>query len=195
MLTHSAVRQDNLSGNEIVHGRPFRSLCPLCAASLETLYRDEHEQVKAWLAQHVGGERADDLAQEVFIGAARSPQLPRLKNPSAFLYRIARNLLIDKFRRQGCTPRTISLCDAPETASEPDQEAAFTARETRMIYEDTLAQFPEKTARIFRLSRQEHRTYRQIGEMLGISEAAVEYHMMRALARLRETLGDAICAE
>ena len=39
------------------------------------------------------------------------------------------------------------------------------------------------------MSRFEERTYRQIHEELGISLGTVEYHMMKALADIRDAIG------
>lgn len=58
------------------------------------------------------------------------------------------------------------------------------------IIDDTLKHLGERTETIFRLSRFEGLTNREIAPELGISEKTVEYHMSKALKELRVSLED-----
>lgn len=58
------------------------------------------------------------------------------------------------------------------------------------IIDDTLKHLGERTETIFRLSRFEGITNREIAAELGISEKTVEYHMSKALKELRVSLED-----
>ena len=58
------------------------------------------------------------------------------------------------------------------------------------IIDDTLKHLGERTETIFRLSRFEGLTNREIAAELGISEKTVEYHMSKALKELRVSLED-----
>ncbi|MDB5014676.1 MAG: polymerase, sigma-24 subunit, subfamily [Daejeonella sp.] len=49
---------------------------------------------------------------------------------------------------------------------------------------------PEKCRSVFELSRQQHKTNREIAEFLGISEKTVENHLTKAIRRLRVGLAD-----
>lgn len=60
----------------------------------------------------------------------------------------------------------------------------------REIIDDTLSQLGERTETIFRLSRFEGMTNREIAAELGISEKTVEYHISKALKELHVSLGD-----
>lgn len=151
----------------------------------------EADALRAWLARQVGLETADDLAHEVFLRAAGCPQLGELRNPRGFLRRIARNLIIDRVRRQPRPSTIVPLFETIDTASAPEQEAGLHERETLAAYEDSLALLPARTARIFAMSRVERKTYRQISEELTITPATVEYHMMRALRCVRLGLAEA----
>ncbi|MEX2403824.1 MAG: sigma factor-like helix-turn-helix DNA-binding protein [Balneolales bacterium] len=51
---------------------------------------------------------------------------------------------------------------------------------------------PEKTQRIFNLSRKEHYTHCEIAEKLNCSPKTVEYHIGKALQHLRFNLKDHI---
>ena len=58
------------------------------------------------------------------------------------------------------------------------------------IIDDTLKHLGERTETIFRLSRFEGITNREIAAELGISEKTVEYHISKALKELRVSLED-----
>jgi RNA polymerase sigma-70 factor (ECF subfamily) len=186
-----------------VHRRPEPSFClkapspePAVGtnsdgpATLEQLYRRERPKLLVWLTRRVGAEQARDLAQEVFVRAAMSDQLMQLQNPCGFLFRIARNLLIDEGRRQQCRIKPLPLFDGCDAAHNGGQEDHLNAKETTELFERAMSQLPEKTARIFAMSRFEKKTYREIHKELGISLATVDYHMMKALAYLRDKLID-----
>ncbi|WP_373513688.1 sigma factor-like helix-turn-helix DNA-binding protein [Persicitalea sp.] len=58
------------------------------------------------------------------------------------------------------------------------------------IFDKVLRDLPEKTGRIFRLSRLEFRSTREISQTLGIPERTVEYHITRSLQSMRQQLKD-----
>ena len=51
-----------------------------------------------------------------------------------------------------------------------------------------ISQLPPRQQEIFRMSREQNLTYKQIAEHLSISEKTVEYHMGLALKYLRKNL-------
>ena len=160
-----------------------------CRRTLDELYRQERAGLIAYLARRVGSDRARDLAQDVFLRAATSKQLTELVNPAGFLRRIASNLLVDETRRQKCRVRTQPLLENADAPSRAAQEDAVHVRETRQALEIALAELPEKCARIFAMNRFEKKSYREIHIELGIALPTVDYHMMKALAHLRQALG------
>ncbi len=62
--------------------------------------------------------------------------------------------------------------------------------DVRACIKMALDRLPSKTRRIFLLSRIEHKTYREIAEIEGLSVKSVEFHVSKALKTLRSDLGD-----
>lgn len=153
---------------------------------LERLYRREREGIYGYFARRVGPDLASDLTQEVFLRAATSAHLPRIDNPAGFLRRIARNLLIDRFRKMKCKGSIITLRENFELPCGAEQEESIIARDAEQIMSAALSGLSPKTVRIFKMSRFEQKSYREIHCELGIALATVDYHMMRALACLRD---------
>jgi len=160
--------------------------------TLETIFREERDGLIRFLKGRVGPERACDIAQEVFLRAAASPQLPSLINPRGFLICIARNLLIDAARRQRCRVVTLPLNEARDAHCAADQEHELEANDLIDCLDLALTQLPERTRMIFVMNRFDEMAYRDIRCALGISMAAVEYHMMKALSHIRATLGETV---
>ena len=76
--------------------------------------------------------------------------------------------------------------------------ATLEAIDPNRIYEEefqelvrhSLMRLPEKTRRIFMLSRMENKSYGEIAEVVGLSQKSVEFHMSKALRQLRHDLKD-----
>lgn len=165
-----------------------REPCP-CKA-LETLYRCERPRLLAFLEYRVGKEQAADLVQEVFVKAAASGKLTELRNPRCYLFRIARNLVIDEARKRDRRIHLLPLFDGCDIAQCGGQEDQLHVLQTAELIEKAMAELPDKTATIFRMNRINGKSYRRIHQDLGIALATVDYHMMKALNHLRERLGD-----
>lgn len=79
---------------------------------------------------------------------------------------------------------TLEACNPEEVFS----------REIRQIVEHALESLPEKTLRVFKLSRYEHKSNQEIAEILGVSVKGVEFHITKALNILRNELSDYLSA-
>ena len=71
-------------------------------------------------------------------------------------------------------------------------ETIIAVKEIRVAIEKALQGLPEKTQTIFKLSRFEHLTIKEIAFQLGMNEKAVEYHITQSLKTMRIHLKDFI---
>lgn len=156
---------------------------------LEDAFRNERPALVRYLRREVGTDAAADMAQEVFCRAAGSAQADKLQNPIAFLRKIARNLLVDRQRREQRIGTAIEFDETRDAPCMANQEHALEAADLLRLYEQAIAGLPEKTRTIFLLHRVEERSYREIHQLLEISVATVEYHMMKALAHIAQVVG------
>lgn len=72
-------------------------------------------------------------------------------------------------------------------ACEP--EALFSA-EVQELIKKTLDKLPEKSSRIFMMSRYEGKSYQTIARETSLSVKSVEFHISKALTALRKDLKD-----
>lgn len=66
------------------------------------------------------------------------------------------------------------------------------SQEIQQIIEKTINKQPKRTAQIFRMSRFEHLSHREIAEELKLSTKSIEYHISKTLNELRVNLQEYI---
>jgi len=134
-------------------------------------------------------DRAADASQEAFLRAWR--KLEMLKEPQCFgnwLLGIARNVALDagrKLRRQPVEP--LADQDVPTKA---DPLAGMHQREQSDRISAALQQLDDLSRSAVVLRYYENLSSREIGQLIGLSPAAVDMRLMRARQQLKEFLGD-----
>lgn len=146
---------------------------------------------------------AEDLAQEVFLRVYRSRQTYEASAKfTTWLYRIATNLAVNHARdtRKERPEVTISL-DEPdeETGTTMDvADGAITAEENLVRRERTLAirgkveALPERQRLAVIMHKYQQMDYKQISEVLKLSESATKSLLFRAYETLRDQLKEFI---
>jgi RNA polymerase sigma-70 factor (ECF subfamily) len=146
---------------------------------------------------------AEELAQEVFLRVYRSRETYRAEARfSTWLYRIATNLGVNHARdtRYERTASTVYL-DEPdaETGSTPDVADSTPGVESRLLREERLhairervMALPERQRMAVLMHKYEGMDYKQIGEVLKLSESATKSLLFRAYQTLRERLKEFI---
>lgn len=164
-------------------------LTPHVSSQLEAAYREQASRLLSYLRRRAGDDAASDLVQEVFARTAASRKLSNLMHPGAYLFKVARNLLIERNRsqqRQAVVLMTFD--DERDAACRAEQAEAIEARDLMQRYERAVSTMSEKTRTVFLMHRVDEIPHREIAESLGISVATVEYHMTKALAHLAKRL-------
>lgn len=148
------------------------------------LFEHHHLELYRFLLRRSGGriEIAEDLTQEVFARALRDGvNVPRPAGERAWLFRIARNLLVDRWRRA-------ERC--PEVKDDILRRTAVAAgQELRASLHRALASLPEPEREAFLLGQVAGLRYAEIAEVTASSEAAVRSRIYRARQALRRELG------
>lgn len=128
-------------------------------------------------------ELAAELCQEVYLRLRRVPRHQALDNPRAFLFRIARNLLIDHLRQQNGQPTAITLQEAAEDLESPapDPETAASDAQVLDSLREALGELPHHVRQALLWNRLEGLTQKEIAGRLGVSERMVGKYILRAL--------------
>lgn len=142
---------------------------------------------------------AEELAQEVFLRVYRSRESYRAEARfSTWLYRIATNLGVNHARdtRHERSAHTVYLDQQdPETGTTPDVADKRPTAEQDLVREERMKAIrtqimalPERQRNAVLMHKYQGLDYRQIGEVLKLSESATKSLLFRAYQTLRERL-------
>ncbi|MBT1689261.1 RNA polymerase sigma-70 factor [Dawidia soli] len=135
-------------------------------------------------------DEAEEAVSDVFFTLWRHRhQLSIDKNLKAYLYTSVRHAALAVLRA-----RRPALEDADDSglvetlADTRDPESALAYDELRQHIDAAVDTLPPRCRQIFLMSRMEALTYREISEVLGISEKTVENQLVKALGLLRTAI-------
>jgi RNA polymerase sigma factor (sigma-70 family) len=135
-------------------------------------------------------EDAEDLAQEAFLRLLRVPQTDLIRQPDAYLFRIAANLVIE-FRMRA--RRAVVSFDSEQAERESGVAESVSEAEQLLDGErlqQAIESLPAKPRAALIMQRRDGLTYAQIGVRLGVSPDMVKKYLASAIARCRLTLGE-----
>jgi len=156
---------------------------------LDSLYRNHHNWLQDWLRRRLGDrERAADIAQDTFLRLLVQRRLPEQGEGRRYLAQIARNLVIDQWRRQRIKQAYLESLAAMAEPESPSLETRAIVIETLMQIDAMLDSMPTKVRKAFLLSQFEGLTYAQIAERLGVSVSSVQKYMLRAITACYQVL-------
>ena len=171
-------------------------------AGFNYLAEKYHRPIIHFLFRMVGNQAiAEELAQEVFLRVYRARSSYRAEARfTTWLYRIATNLAVNYARdtRHERTAQTVYL-DAPdeETGTTPDVADSELTVENRLVRDERMAAIrrhvmalPERQRMAVLMHKYQEMDYRQIGQVLKLSESATKSLLFRAYQTLREKLKD-----
>jgi RNA polymerase sigma-70 factor (ECF subfamily) len=169
-------------------------------AGFNFLAEKYHRPMIHFLFRMVGSQAvAEELAQEVFLRVYRARSSYRAEARfTTWLYRIATNLAVNYARdtRHERAAQTVYL-DAPDekNGTTPDVADDEPSAEQRLLREERMAAIrrhvmalPQRQRTAVLMHKYQGLDYRQIGEVLKLSESATKSLLFRAYQTLREKL-------
>ncbi len=160
---------------EEVFNEVFKSNAQDLFNFLHFRYRDEDE--------------AKDLVQEVFGKLWDNCSKVTVEKSRGYLFVVANNMMKNILSKKSTALKHQSNL-AEKNASPETPQYLMEASEFKEKLENALADLPEDQRVTLLLKRIEGKKQREIAEMLGISEKAVEKRLHKAMSTLRQKLGD-----
>ena len=168
----------------------------------DRLYMDKEEQKQAFIALYdslssaifrhcffrlSSRERALEISQEAFLKVWEYfDRGTDIKNPTALVYRVANNLIIDEYRRK----KTVSLEMMQEGGFDVEdggEEKRMDAMEIDKI-RMAIKKIPEKYQQVITLRFVEGLSPSEIGAIVNRTENSVSVQLNRAIKMLQEVL-------
>lgn len=159
------------------------------ALAFEVIYKKYWRQLYGFVYQQIGSrEDTEEIIQELMTSLWQNRAISEIRNLNAFLFISARNLINRYIRNQINLRKYQEYKLMKDVYDGINIEENFNATQLMDSIEKTLANLPEKTATIFRLSKMDKLPVKVIASKMGLSDKAVEYHITKSLKVLREQL-------
>jgi RNA polymerase sigma-70 factor (ECF subfamily) len=156
--------------------------------TFETLFKQNFVAVTAYCNKYVRDtEEAKDLAHRAFMKVwEKREAVPEGSNVKALTYRIAHNLSINYIRdhKKFCDEEELQTVESENSDADNDIKAA----ELEAAVIDTINHMPEKSKKVFLMSRYDQLSNNDIAGKLGVSIKTVEAHITTALKLLRKKI-------
>lgn len=134
----------------------------------------------------------EEKVADVFIDLwSKRHQLENIEQPKAYMYIMARNKLLRTAKSERLMDR---FHDYPRVSNlqQPSYEDELIDQEQNRINQKkiamVLAKVPQRSRRVFEMSRIEGFKYKEIAELLGISYRTVEQHVANAMKTIKENI-------
>ncbi|QQS59165.1 sigma-70 family RNA polymerase sigma factor [Candidatus Peregrinibacteria bacterium] len=134
-------------------------------------------------------ETAEDITADVFLKTLRNLNSYQKREGmpfSAWLFRIAKNALIDYYRKNIPSEEIPEDFSDESSHSHADRETSLNIEKRRLLF--GLRQLPDMQSQAIALKYFSERSNEEIGAILGKSETAVRILQSRGLKKLREYL-------
>jgi RNA polymerase sigma-70 factor, ECF subfamily len=131
----------------------------------------------------------DDILQEVFIKIWQNRY--NINNPTTFnsyIFTITKNILLNELRSRLNDQRFKDRLFKKSVAEEYQLSERLEFGEMQHFVDQAIGELPSKHQEVFRLSRSEGLSHRDIAEKLAMSEKNVEYHIHQSILFLKKRL-------
>jgi len=136
-------------------------------------------------------EDAEGVVQEVFFRIwKKRDELDERISLQSFLFSIAYNLIVDQFRQRVKDQKyeQFLIKQAQINYLNPQDELEY--KELKKQVDKVIQELPERRKKIYKLSREEGLSYKEIANLLHIKSKTVENQLNLALKHIRKRLGN-----
>jgi RNA polymerase sigma factor (sigma-70 family) len=161
-------------------------------AFIERLFARNRDALQAFFYRRIRTKAdAADLAQEVYLRMLRVSDTDAVRNPEAYLFTVAGNLLKENAvvdRRQATATDLDDMDAAAQLADWPGADASVDTAQRVVRLREVLRQLPPKCCAALVLQYRYQLSYEEIAERLGVSPHMVKKYLAQALAHCRRRM-------
>ena len=178
----------------------MQDLSHISEEAFEVIFRQYFHKVVYYSYNYVRDmEKARNIAQDVFYQLWKHKDDVNFNDttPLPFLLVIAKRLSLNLLRKENCNTEYFTYQKKRYTLRQFDMDALMDSSATSLymgevlrLFRDALDRMPESVRETFLLSRTQNLKYREIAEVLNISQKTVENRMTAALSILRGVFGE-----
>lgn len=152
------------------------------------IFKSFSQEIYRFIYYKIGdNEKARDILQEAYIKLWENCKTVPFDKAKFYLLHVVKNKVIDLYRTKKIT---VEYSDAViKRVEKENPEFLLEEKQYGEKLNTVLDKMPEKLRVTFLLNRIDGKKYREIAEMLDISQKTVEHRMKHALEFLRKELG------
>jgi RNA polymerase sigma-70 factor (family 1) len=151
------------------------------------LYERYHDPIYRFIRKYLrSDELSEDICQNVFIKFWEQREQPIIiREISAWLFTMAKRQALDFLKRASVEQTAMGTILAAYPVNN-NAEDDHISKDYLLFINKVLDTLPEQTKLIFQLCRQQHKSYEEAAEQLGISRHTVKKHMVRSMKVLKD---------
>ncbi len=149
------------------------------------LYRLAHSKVQ-------DRAEAEEIVQSIFSALWEQREKLEIENLSAYLHRAVKNRVLNSIRAKITEQKYWDYYHNFIPKVQNSTENAVVFDDLQEGLQAAVNHLPEKSRKVFQLSRFEGRTNHEIAKLLKISEKSIEYHLTKSLREIRIYMKDYI---
>lgn len=158
--------------------------------AFKTLYRRYWRKCFAIAFRKTGLKNvAEEITQTLFVSLWEKRNDLFINHLEAYLYTAVKYQVFKYIESQLVRTKYETQLETPVLGENGVEKEIFLLDLTNAL-ENAVLQLPEKTQQIYRLSRIQHLSHKEIALQVALSEKSVEYHIAQALKFLRAALKD-----
>lgn len=135
-------------------------------------------------------EVAEDILQAIFTDLWQKREKHSIQNLPVYLDTAVKYKVINYIKSAISRKAHLSAIGEKQKTEESNADLLLLVQELNSAIDKAIDQLPQKTQTIFRLSRFEQHSNKEISHIMNLSEKAVEYHISQSLKTLRFYLKD-----
>lgn len=152
------------------------------------VYKDNAKALRNFIYYRCGDlDQAEDMTHEALISLWENCVKVPFEKARAFLYRVARNLIIDGARHEKVK---LEFTKSSISGVGENPEQTYLKAEFEKRLESAISALPDGQREAFLMNRMDKLSYQEIADALDISVKAVEKRMHLALQSLKEQVAE-----
>ncbi|MGH7026427.1 RNA polymerase sigma factor [Brevundimonas sp.] len=160
---------------------------------LATYVMPHEPAVRGWLRRSRQPDfDVDDIIQEAYAKLVTVADVSEIRNVRAYFFRTAYSVVVSRVRRKSVVSiRSLAEVESLQLAvDELTPEDTAMARNELQVLAEMISRLPEKTRKIFLLSRVSGLSQKEVSRRTGIAESTVEKHIAKGLGLLMAAYAD-----
>lgn len=162
----------------------------VCEENTFKMIFDNHSEVIRNFIYYKCGDmaQAEDITQDAFIKLWNNCKKVLINKAKSFVMKVAQNAFYNEVDHKKVVLKYNQEITIKKSHSQ-NPEFLMEEKEFMTKLQHSISNLPYRQREVFLLSRKDKKTYKEIAEIVGITQKAVERRMHLALLELREKIG------